>query len=150
MGNDGEFVHRYENNEVVSAQVNYPCEASRRQDVVVEENGVLHSIMPSDRDDIAMLLSRLQSSRLLRLAILSHQLDEATSQERGGEALEVATSNNVATAILTEKPITEEEIMKMYRDAAPESMKGIYKYWNGEDAKWKSPHLGKQKLLSLL
>lgn len=154
MGDDDSFVFRYENDELVSAQVNYPSEDTRDIHRYHHEmsdgsrSDVLHSIQPADRDDIALLLARLQSSRMLRLVILSHQLDETNRQQmvskstatKGEYGEDVALSNS--NKVDAEKLIPENVILSNYRDADPFLVKSDFKYWDADSPMWKSHRLG--------
>jgi hypothetical protein len=107
-----------------------------------------------------VLLTRLQTSRLLRLVILSHQLDEARRQQNttreqdkgsdeGNNLPQTANTCDESNtcearpeAVITEHPIPEDDILNNYRDADPFLVKSVYKYWDGEASVWKSQRLG--------
>ena len=181
MGDDDAYVFRYEEDKLVSSQVNYPSEVSRQQLLQAkakkegerEKKGisgdrdatVVHSVLPMDRDDVSQLLKHMQKSRLLRLVILSHQLDTSTpasisqsnnksTTHMGTETAPTATKVE-ATATdqsdegkgkrvcAVEQLIPEEEVMRRFRDADPVLMKSNFKYLDGSASMWKSDRLGK-------
>jgi hypothetical protein len=124
------------------------------ESVTAGDGGVLHAILPADRDDVSKLLMNLQKSRLLRLVVLSHQLDETNRQQQLKQQQPQQQDNNInndkkvainsdEVVVIVEKPIPEDEILNNFRDSDPNLMKSVYKYWDGDSLVWKSPRLGK-------
>lgn len=151
MGDDDSFVFRYENDALISAQVNYPSESTRQQQAdsklseeVLQKSTqggtVLHSIQPADRDDIALLLARLQSSRLLRLVILAHQQDAMRHQQDTVKEEEASLTPDPSA--LDSDSVPEMEIMRQYFESNPFLVKSMYKYFDGDAPMWTNHRLG--------
>ncbi len=146
MGDDDGFVSRYEGDKLVSAQVNYPADSTRQHVQKVEdsnEDAVMHEILPEDRDNEGMLSKQMQKSRLLRLVILSHQLDESKRQQsKVREVTQDKTTQETAEKSTHDQVIPEDEIMRCYKESDPVLMKSCYKYWDGATSMWTSHRLG--------